>query len=58
MTTINSNPNRVLRGGSWRDVAWYCRSAFRDYYVPGYRSQNFGFRPVLKQKTQQHNSQT
>ena len=46
--TTNSNPNRVLRGGSWNNSARFCRSAYRDYYGPDYRSQSIGFRPVLK----------
>ncbi len=39
--------NRVLRGGSWFNVGWVCRSAFRYYYVPGNRSHNIGFRLAL-----------
>jgi formylglycine-generating enzyme required for sulfatase activity/energy-coupling factor transporter ATP-binding protein EcfA2 len=36
---------RVFRGGSWADSALYCRSAFRDDWLPpGYRSQGLGFR--------------
>ncbi len=35
---------RVLRGGSWFYFARYVRSAFRNAYVPGYRSNFFGFR--------------
>ena len=39
--------HRVLRGGSWYDDAWYCRSSRRNYYSPGYRGINFGLRLVL-----------
>ena len=35
---------RVLRGGSWRNFGWYCRSAIRFRCVPGYRYLNNGFR--------------
>ena len=35
---------RVLRGGSWFFNAWFCRSAYRSYYSPGYRLESYGFR--------------
>jgi formylglycine-generating enzyme required for sulfatase activity len=38
---------RVLRGGSWLDYGWYCRSACRGSLVPGGRGVNLGFRVVL-----------
>ncbi|MEI6233889.1 MAG: SUMF1/EgtB/PvdO family nonheme iron enzyme [Planctomycetota bacterium] len=38
---------RVLRGGSWNIIPNYCRSAYRFYYTPFYRSLNIGFRIVL-----------
>ncbi len=38
---------RLLRGGSWLNNARYCRSAYRDRYVPDSRSDTFGFRVVL-----------
>ncbi|MEM1239733.1 MAG: formylglycine-generating enzyme family protein [Cyanobacteria bacterium P01_H01_bin.26] len=37
---------RVLRGGSWYGNPEFCRSAFRDDYTPGDRSDNSGFRVV------------
>jgi formylglycine-generating enzyme required for sulfatase activity len=37
---------RVLRGGSWGDVAGYCRTAFRVRSGPGYRFDSLGFRLV------------
>ncbi|MFM7105689.1 MAG: SUMF1/EgtB/PvdO family nonheme iron enzyme, partial [Flavobacteriales bacterium] len=52
-TAAQSNPtgpssgwDRVLRGGSWYDYAQGCRSAFRDYFIPGNGSYGylFGFR--------------
>ncbi|MEZ5594077.1 MAG: bifunctional serine/threonine-protein kinase/formylglycine-generating enzyme family protein [Gammaproteobacteria bacterium] len=36
--------NRVIRGGSWFNVAGNCRSAFRSSWLPGYRSYDLGFR--------------
>ena len=38
---------RVVRGGDWRDLARYCRSARRYDGGPPYWSLYFGFRPVL-----------
>ncbi len=38
---------RVVRGGSFRNLARYCRSAFRAYRRPVDRYQNRGFRVVL-----------
>jgi formylglycine-generating enzyme required for sulfatase activity/serine/threonine protein kinase len=37
---------RVVRGGSWVYVARYCRSAIRDWFVPGSRDYIIGFRVV------------
>ena len=42
----NDNHSRLLRGGSWFYFPWYCRSAYRNFYVPDNRSYNFGFRVV------------
>ncbi|MCB0290740.1 MAG: formylglycine-generating enzyme family protein [Calditrichaeota bacterium] len=38
---------RVLRGGSWRDVARNCRSANRSSYRPANRNHLIGFRLVF-----------
>ena len=45
----NSGRNRVLRGGSWFDDAWNCRSARRIVHNPGHSGDFFGFRVVLVQ---------
>lgn len=37
---------RVLRGGSWGDEAWNCRSATRDWCSLNARGHNAGFRVV------------
>ncbi len=39
--------NRVLRGGSWCSGGQYCRSAYRSYSSPGFRSDSIGFRLVF-----------
>jgi len=44
---IASNSARVLRGGSWFSDPWFCRSASRYYFVPGFRSYFIGFRICL-----------
>jgi formylglycine-generating enzyme required for sulfatase activity len=44
---VTGGPSRVVRGGSWNFYSSYCRSAFRNYYVPGVANYNFGFRVVL-----------
>ena len=38
---------RADRGGSWFELAWDCRSASRDYFDPGYRDRDLGFRVAL-----------
>jgi formylglycine-generating enzyme required for sulfatase activity len=41
------SPVRVLRGGSWGDAAWDCRSAVRGWYGPSERAGILGFRVCL-----------
>ncbi len=38
---------RVLRGGSWWDAAFSCRSGDRTHFVPEESGSNFGFRIVM-----------
>ena len=42
-----SGQSRVLRGGSWGSPPHYCRSVFRLWFHPSYRSCLNGFRVVL-----------
>jgi formylglycine-generating enzyme len=35
---------RVLRGGSWNNLGYYCRVAYRYYFTPDYRDGDGGFR--------------
>jgi len=41
-----SGSHRVYRGGSWNNLAFDCRSAYRNYLNPGHRYSNLGFRPA------------
>jgi formylglycine-generating enzyme required for sulfatase activity len=41
-----SGSSRMLRGGSWINLAWDCRSTFREWNGPGYRYGDIGFRLV------------
>ena len=43
----SSGYNRVLRGGSWNNLAWRCRVSFRYYNYPSNRNYYIGFRVVL-----------
>jgi formylglycine-generating enzyme required for sulfatase activity len=49
--TEDESSGRVLRGGSWFNGSWYCRSAYRDFSDPGYRSDYLGFRVVCSAPT-------
>lgn len=40
---------KVLRGGSWGNLPWYCRSADRLKNFPGSKNKEYGFRLVLAQ---------
>jgi formylglycine-generating enzyme required for sulfatase activity/class 3 adenylate cyclase len=37
---------RMLRGGSFNDLASICRCANRNWFIPTYRDYNVGFRPA------------
>ncbi|MDD4497023.1 MAG: formylglycine-generating enzyme family protein [Methanosarcinaceae archaeon] len=43
-----SSSDRVFRGGCWYYYARNCRSAIRNYDVPGYRVDYLGFRVLRK----------
>jgi formylglycine-generating enzyme required for sulfatase activity len=47
VTTPSSASNRVDRGGSWYFGARFVRSADRGRFIPGFRFNDLGFRPVL-----------
>ncbi|MCP4364420.1 MAG: formylglycine-generating enzyme family protein [Planctomycetes bacterium] len=47
--TDKTGVDRVIRGGSWRDWAQYCRSASRGRDEPGFRFDFLGFRCVRVQ---------
>ena len=38
---------RVIRGGSWQNSGWYCRSAYRNHAAPTISGFDTGFRVVL-----------
>ncbi len=42
----NKELPRLVRGGSWFNNSWLCRSATRSFYVAGRRSYYVGFRVV------------
>jgi formylglycine-generating enzyme required for sulfatase activity len=37
---------KLMRGGCWLNLPWYCRSAYRLKLRPGFRSGHYGFRVV------------
>ena len=45
--------DRVIRGGGWRSVAVYCRSAFRGGFEPRCRGTGLGFRVAAVPPSQQ-----
>jgi formylglycine-generating enzyme required for sulfatase activity len=44
----NQDEKRSLRGGSWSNYPWVCRSAFRSSYRPDERDFDIGFRVVCR----------
>ena len=42
----DSGDSRVIRGGSWLNVAENCRAAYRYWYTPSARRRYLGFRPA------------
>ena len=42
-----SGLGRVFRGGNWNNIAWRCRSGYRSWLEPNYRTRFVGFRVVL-----------
>ena len=46
-TGLDSGTYRVHRGGSWYSTAQYCRSAYRNYWLPDHRDFFNGFRLAL-----------
>ena len=51
-TGSTSGSDRVVRGGSVSDGAWYCRSAFRGCGPPVLKKYNYGFRVVRRPEQQ------
>jgi Sulfatase-modifying factor enzyme 1 len=43
-TSVEASAHRVIRGGSWNEVAQHVRAAYRLHYVPSLRSGDLGFR--------------
>ena len=43
----SSGSIRVLRGGSWRYEAWYCRVSNRDHYAPDDSDNDLGLRLAM-----------
>ena len=39
---------RILRGGSWSTLPYYCRSTYRDYSTPTMKDKYIGFRVVRR----------
>lgn len=46
-----SGSRRILRSGAWNDMGGGCRSAYRVYWLPDARVNNFGFRLVRTNTT-------
>ncbi|MCJ7774537.1 MAG: formylglycine-generating enzyme family protein [Desulfobacterales bacterium] len=48
---LDSGSNRVYRGGSWGDLPYACRSAYRKEAEKNYRHKNLGFRLIKRAGT-------
>jgi formylglycine-generating enzyme required for sulfatase activity len=46
----STNSDRVIRGGSWSYLAWFCRVSLRDYGSPNDRHYSIGFRLACSSK--------
>ncbi len=46
--TEDDSASRVLRGGSWINNPWYCRSAYRYNLSPDFRDYIIGFRVMCR----------
>jgi formylglycine-generating enzyme required for sulfatase activity len=48
--SYNEDPKirRVVRGGSWRSAAWFCRAALRFGWSPGFRLTDLGCRVCFR----------
>ncbi|MEM6866807.1 MAG: formylglycine-generating enzyme family protein [Cyanobacteria bacterium P01_C01_bin.121] len=46
--TVDEAAKRVVRGGSWNDFPWNCRSAYRLSFNPDVRYTDIGFRVVCR----------
>ena len=46
-TGPESGVGRVIRGGSWFNNAWLCRTSYRDYGTPSYHFNYLGLRLAL-----------
>ena len=44
----NENAKHIVRGGSWSNVPWYCRSAYYFSYSPDVTYPDLGFRVVCR----------
>ncbi len=44
---VTGGSDRVLRGSSWGNTSYHCRSAYRGNLSPGYSFDSIGFRAVL-----------
>jgi formylglycine-generating enzyme required for sulfatase activity len=47
LTKLTANDDRIVRGGSWGDIAPNCRSASRNKHPLDFRSPNLGFRFII-----------